>query len=131
MTPYAVSPPKGLPGTHGRRFWLAAPSDAPAPIDSIAGPVELVVANRRAATARAVLELRLVAIRRPRKLRVRLGGGRTRQVRLQPERPRRVSLPITVSSRSTAIVSLDPGRPSSRPDGTLAPLVGLTRVELR
>ena len=106
VTPY-VTP-------EGRHNWR--------PGDQIAGPVELVVANRGAQDADARLELTLRSLAGRRAVTV---GSERRTLSANGEEP--MTVPVRVPAGGTAVVTLDPGPP--QPDG--APLVALTRVAVR
>jgi hypothetical protein len=130
VTPYAVSAGTTGPGSQGHRFWSASPVTAEAPADYIGGPVELVVSNRTALARRARLGLDLQALGRTRMLRIASRSDDERRERLREGQTRRVAYALDVPARSTAVIELDPGPPAINADGTIAPIVSLTRVEV-
>jgi hypothetical protein len=124
VTPYALSPPLSLHAASRSTYWMTPPNGAQA--DYIAGPVELIVGNRNPQPVTATLNLSLASVRR--RGTVELGGdGAPRRVRLT-RAPTPVRHRVPVPARGTARMTLDPGAPVVRDDGTLTPLVVLTRV---
>jgi hypothetical protein len=120
VTPYATRP-----------GWITPPAGSP-PSDYIAAPVELIVANRGAQTARAHLELGLSALRRGRAVVLTSKGGPSQGMLLPAKGDDgSVDYALTVPAGSTARVTLDPGARVLGPDGQPAPLLALTRVGVR
>ena len=119
VTPYVP------PG--GRHNWVGAPPGSP-PQDQIAGPVELVVANRGAQDTEAQLELGLRALQGKRPLTVSAPGGAPQRIRAGE---REVRYPVRVPAGGTTVVTLDPGEPVLDGAGKPTPLVALTRVAVR
>jgi hypothetical protein len=128
VTPYAIapSPPLGT-GPRGGRYWITPPPGSP-PSDYIAGRVELIVANRGAQQVVARLKLRLSAMRRGRTVVVASDANREQRLHLPAKAGRNVNYGVTVPAGGTARVTLDPGKPVVGGDGSLTPLVALTRV---
>jgi hypothetical protein len=131
VTPYAVAPAQpDAPGSANKRFWVPSPAGAGPPVDYIAGPVELVIDNRQRQDVDAHLTLGLTALGQSRSVTVGGPGVARRQVRV-PRRERRVAATVHVPAGGTAVVTLDPGAPAVNPDGSIAPLLALNRVDVR
>jgi hypothetical protein len=126
VTPFALSPPPSLHAAPRSTYWMTPPLGTDA--DYVSGPVELIVGNRNPQPVVATLDLSLASMKR--RGTVELGGDSApRRVRLR-RAPTAVHYRVPVPARGTARVTLDPGAPVVRADGTLTPLVVLTRVGL-
>ncbi len=124
VTPYALTPPPSLHAAPRARFWMTPPPGIDA--DYIAGPVEMIVGNRTAQPVTATLDLALQSVKPHGE--VALGGGEApRSVKLT-RAPKTVHYHVAVPAHGTARVTLDPGAPVVAADGSLTPLVVLTRV---
>jgi hypothetical protein len=120
VTPYATGP-----------GWITPPAGSP-PADSIAGKVELIVANRGPQPAHARLDLGLSALHGDRTVALASSGVAQRKVRVPAKAGERgVAYAVTVPARSTARVTLDPGAPVLGGDGRPEPLLSLIRVGVR
>jgi hypothetical protein len=126
-TPYALSPPPELHAAPRSTFWMAPPPGIHA--DYIAGPVEIIVANRQAQPVTATLGMTLSSTQRRGRITFGGGDGGQRRVKLS-QTPELVRYRVPVPARGTARVTLDPGPPELRGDGTLTPLAVLTRFEV-
>ena len=121
VTPYV--PP-------GQRNWLTPTDDGP-PSDQIAGPVEVIVSNRGAQDADAVLELELEPLERDVSLTISGEGGEPKEVRFSGRAPRTVRYAVPVPADGTARVTLDPGEATVGEDGKPVPLLSLAGVRAR
>ncbi|MEA2132646.1 MAG: hypothetical protein QOC68_555 [Solirubrobacteraceae bacterium] len=132
VTPYALAPSPSIgTGPQGGRFWVRSPPGETPAADHIAGRVELIVSNRNPGTARARLRLDLLAQGRARPVTIAAEGGPAKRVELSRKRPRRVTYDVIVQGRSVRRVTLDPGAPVVGADGSLTPLIALTRIDVR
>jgi hypothetical protein len=131
-TPYAVARPESAALAPAlRRFWLPRAPDNPEPVDYIAGPVEIVVANRNPHPVTAHVRLTLVSMtRRPRTLRLRARGAAEDRVRVRRGRPTEADYEVPVAAGTTTVVAVDPGPVRLVPDAPPAPLVAVTAVDV-
>lgn len=121
VTPYVAG---------GGRYWQTPPAGSP-PLDYIAGPVELIVGNRGAQEAAAVVELRLKALRHARTVTLSAGDATKRRVELGKERPRDARYLVRVPAGGTARVTIDPGSPEPGAGSAPQPLLALTEIAVR
>jgi hypothetical protein len=127
-TPYAVAPPGSETLEPAlRRYWLPRAADNPEPVDYIAGPVEIVVANRNARPVTARLRMRLSSSTdRALTLRLRAPGAPDSEVRARPGRFTDVTYEVPVEAGSTTVVAVDPGPAAAPP----AALVAVSKMEV-
>jgi hypothetical protein len=130
VTPFAIAPAPPIgSGANAGRYWITPPPGSP-PSDYIAGRVEVIVANRGEQEVTARLKLRLMALKRDRSVVIASEGNPTERLRLPAKALRSVTHPVVVPAGATVRVTLDPGKPVLGGDGSLTPLVALTRVDV-
>jgi hypothetical protein len=129
-TPYAVV----RPGSEAlepaaRRLWLPRAADNPEPVDYMAGPVEIVVANRNATAVTASLRMTLSSMTDgARTVRLSARGAAESSVRVRPGRFTEVAYEVPVAANATTVVAVDPGEVQAGPDGVPTPLVALSAI---
>jgi hypothetical protein len=131
-TPYAVA----RPGAEAlepalRRFWLPPAPDSLEPVDYIAGPVEIVVANRGPRPVDARLRMTLVSSTGTRRtLRLSAPGADEDRWPVDARRPTEATSDVPVAAGATTVVAIDPGPSEVAPTAPLEPLVAVTEIEV-
>jgi hypothetical protein len=114
-----------------RRNWLPRAEDSPDPVDYIAGPVEIVVANRNPRPVTARLSMTLVpTTEEARTVTLRAPGGGEERVRVRPDRPAEAEIEVPVDADGTAVVAIDPGPVEAPPEVLPPPLVAVTELDV-